>query len=220
MPDNHQITLNRRAFLLHAAVLGAGVTLGAVATRNVTLNPSALAATPQSADATATRAAELAELHALETQVSEGLVCTPAATATASPTATQVPAAQTGVPLHYRGVWTITVLGITPIPGTAEPRPAGKLMQVNLVVSHSESSTQIIPYTDFLLVDSAGRFSVVDQGINRAYLGNEWLFGIPPGVTENRAFIFDVAADAGDSFVLESKADPTFRVAMTVEARG
>jgi hypothetical protein len=32
--------------------------------------------------------------------------------------------------------------------------------------------------------------------------------------------VFDVAADAGDSFILESNADPMFRVAMTVEQRG
>jgi hypothetical protein len=32
--------------------------------------------------------------------------------------------------------------------------------------------------------------------------------------------VFDVGADAGESFILESDADPTFRVALTVEQRG
>lgn len=220
MPRNRQNVLNRRTFLIHAGVLGAGVAVGAVAKGSVSLNAPALAATPGAPDATATRVAELDELHALQTQVATDLVCTPAATATPEPTATQVPAVQAGTPISYQGLWTIAALGIAPLPVSNDPRPSGKFMQVTLEVSHSASSIQLIPYTDFLLVDSAGRFANVDQGVNRAYLGNAWLQGVEVGVKEIRSLIFDVAADAGDSFVLESQADPTFRVALTVEARG
>jgi hypothetical protein len=131
-----------------------------------------------------------------------------------------VPLAQSGAPLPYLDIWTLTVLGIAPTPANDEVRPAGQFMQVNLTVQHSASTAESLSYLDFILTDSAGRFSVIDQAINRAFFGNDWLFGTAPGVTESRAWIFDVATDAGDEFILESNADPTFRVALKIEQRG
>ena len=222
MSDRDQ-RLSRRTVLQYTAVLGAGLAAGTFVRRDVSLGTVAGAATPDASDATATREAELAELHDLQTQVANPLACTPAPTATSIPataTPTQVPLAQTGVPLLYLNLWTITVLGIAPTPGSQEVRPAGQFMQVNLTVAHSDDAVSMIPHLDFRLTDSAGRLSVIDQAVNRALLGNAWLLGVSPGVTETRAWIFDVAADAGDSFVLESNADPTFRVALKVEQRG
>jgi hypothetical protein len=212
---------SRRTLIKYAATLGAGVAVGAVTVGSVRINPSALAQSTQVADPTATREAELAELHALQTQVAQPAVCTPAVSPTAdSATATPVPASATGVPLSYRDKWTITVVGIVPVPGSDTVRPAGNFMQVSMVLSHSQTSIQFVPYTDFMLSDGAGRYSAVDQGVNRGLLGNDWLLGVQPGEARDWSLIFDVAADAGDSFLLESKADPMFRVAMTVEQRG
>jgi hypothetical protein len=123
-------------------------------------------------------------------------------------------------PVSYDGIWTITVLGITPVPAVSAATPAGKFMQVNLKASHSESSGKILTLTDFILRDSRDRFSIPNGEANRAVFGNLWLPIVDPGVTADAAMLFDVAVDTGDAFVLESRADPAFRVAMTVEQRG
>jgi hypothetical protein len=190
---------------------------------NLSTERTALAATPGSAESTATREAEIAELRALQTQVAQPVVCTPAPTETPPPptaTATEVPLAATGVPLTYLDIWTLTLFGIAPTPESDEISPAGQFMRINFEVSHSSRSAQLVRFTDFVLSDSQGRFSRIDRETNRRLVGNSWEYSIPPGVTENRAMVFDVAADAGDSFILESDADPTFRVALTVEQRG
>jgi hypothetical protein len=181
------------------------------------------AATPGAADATATREAELKELDDLRTQVANPPVCTPAPTETgisATATATEVPLAQTGVPLPYLDIWTITVLGIAPTPGSPEAQPQGQFMQVNLTVSHSSRKPETLLLPRFVLADGSGRFSSIDIAVNQKIFGPFWGLSLESGVTENRSMIFDVAADAGSSFILESNADPTFRVALTVEQRG
>jgi hypothetical protein len=209
--------LSRRTFLQYSAVAGGGILIGIASRGRHALDSAASAATP---DATATRAAELDELHALQTQVANPPVCTPAATSTPEPTPTQVPPAQTGQPLAYMEIWTITVLGISPTVNPDGVTPAGKLMQVSLTASHTDATAKLPPVLDFRLVDSKGRFSVVDIALNQSKFGSDWGLSVNPGVTATIPMVFDVAADAGDSFILESKADPTFRVAMTVEQRG
>jgi len=111
-------TINRRSFARYLAVLGAGIAVGAAANGNLRISPSALAQSTETVDPTATREAELAELHALQTQVANPVVCSTATPAQPTPTATQVPPSGAGIPLSYAGIWTITVLGIVPIPGT------------------------------------------------------------------------------------------------------
>jgi hypothetical protein len=214
---NDRTTISRRMFVQHSALVATGVALGAVARGQVSLGNSVIAATP---DATATREAELEELHALQTQVAQPLACTPAPTSTPSPTATPVPPSQTGVPLAYGDIWTITVLGISPAMSPPDAEVTGKLMQVNLTASHSAPTGKLPPLTDFRLVDSNGHFSVPSTALNQSVFGSGWGLHVSPGVTANLSVVFDVAADAGDSFILESNADPMFRVAMTVEQRG
>ena len=147
-------------------------------------------------------------------------MCSTATPGQPTATATQVPPSGTGVPLSYAGIWTITVVGIVPIPGTDAVHPQGQFMQVTMTVSHSTDSSQLVPYTDFQLEDGAGRLSYVDQTINRTVLGNDWLLGVPPGTSQDRSLIFDVGTDATAPFLLESKSDPTFRVQMMIEQRG
>jgi hypothetical protein len=207
---------SRRAFIRASATFGAGIVVGGIALSRVPFNAPAIAATTGDPDPTATREAELKELHDLQTQVAQPVVCTPAPT----PTPTEVPIMQMGVPVPYQGGWTITVLGITPSPAVTATPPTGKYMQANLLASHSDASAKLLYLTDFVLRDSQDRFSVADQDINTEVFGGLWLPSVEPGQTANAAIVFDVAADAGDAFVLESKSDPGFRVAVTVEQRG
>jgi hypothetical protein len=191
--------------------------------RNVPSVSHALAVASPEANATATRAAELQEINDLRAEVAELKACTLAATQTAvsvTATPTQVPPLETGVPVSYLGIWSITVLGISPFPTTDKVKPNGKFMQVNVTASHSSRNAELLLLTDFILTDANGRFAAVDLSINQSVYGSTWGLSIAPGVTEMRSIVFDVAADAGDSFILESNADPMFRVAMTVEQRG
>jgi len=206
---------SRRAFLRATATFGAGIIVGGIALNRIPLNAPAIAATGDP-DPTATREAELKELHDWQTQVAKPVVCTPAST----PTPTEVPIATMGAPVPYQSVWTITVLAITPSPAITAIPPKGKYMQVNLTASHSEAQGKLLYLTDFVLRDSQDRFSAADQNINTEIFGGLWLPGVEPGQTADAAIIFDVAADAGDAFVLESRSDPGFRVAVTVEQRG
>jgi hypothetical protein len=159
----------------------------------------------------------------LQTQVANPPVCTPAPTETPVPptaTATDVPLARSGQPLSYLELWTITVLDIAPTPGSDEVQPAGQFMQVNLTIAHGSRQAETLVFTDFILIDSSGRFATVQVSTNQQLLGPTWGLGLEPGVTEMRSMIFDVAADAGDAFILESNADPGFRVALEIEERG
>ena len=215
--------VSRRSFLQAASLVGSGVIIGAIWKEGTAPVRTALARADASPDATAARQAELDELHELQTRVANPPVCTPAATNTPvppTPTPTEVPVAPMNTPVSYDEIWTITVLGITPVPAISAATPAGKFMQVNLKASHAAPTAKILRLTDFILRDSRDRFSIPNAETNRAVFGNLWLPGVDPGVTEDAAILFDVAADAGDSFILESRVDPTFRVAMTVEQRG
>jgi hypothetical protein len=89
-----------------------------------------------------------------------------------------------------------------------------------MTMAHTTDSSQLVPYADFQLEDGAGRLSYVNQTINRTLLGNDWLLGVPPGTSQDRSLIFDVAVNATEPFLLESKSDPTFRVQMKIEQRG
>jgi hypothetical protein len=209
--------MSRRALLQYGRTLGAGIAAGGLVFGKMSVNPAAKAAqSTEAADPTATREAELKELDNLRTQVAEKPACTPAPDVTP----TEVPAAPTGTPLPYRDIWTITVHGIAPLPGSDAAKPSGQFMQVNLAVSHSSTKSEIFPFGDFVLLDDSGRMAVIDQSINRQIFGNAWLLGVKPGATEERSLVFDIPTDAGGNFVLESQADPSFRVAMTVEQRG
>jgi hypothetical protein len=213
-----KFTTSRRTLMQCSAILGTGIAVGAL-THTLPGNQAVIAAT---SDATATREAELAELHALQTEVAKPRVCTPAATETPAPTstATRVPISPTGLPLPYGKLWTIVVLGISPAPISTDLAPSGKFMQITLSVSHSSRTSEYLEVADFLLTDDAGRFSVPLPLSNPLMIDLGWQYELDPGVTRGRAIIFDVAADAGDSFILESNADPTFRVGMTIEQRG
>jgi hypothetical protein len=206
----------RRAFIRATATFGAGLLVGGIALNRTPLNAPASAATTGQADPTATREAELQELHDLQTKVAQPVVCTPAET----PTPTEVPIAPMGTPVRYMGDWTITVAGITPYPALTDPPPTGKYVMVSLSASHAFPNGRVLLLPDFYLRDAQNRFAVADEQVNRSVFGILWMPNVEPGQTADAAIIYDVAADAGDAFVLESRSDPGFRVAVTVEQRG
>lgn len=208
----------RRDLLKSTALLGVGLAIGAIwrQERGVSL---AADGTP---DATATRQAELDELHALQTQVANPPVCTPAPTETPmppTPTPTTIPAIPAKTPVMYLDYWTVTVVSISPTLG-GEIQPEGQFMQVNLTLKHSEASSQPSPLPDFQLIDGQGRRSGFDVMVNQELLGTGNGLPVPVGVEENRSIVFDVAVDAGTAFILESSKDPLFRIALDVEIRG
>ncbi len=209
---------SRRELLKSTALLGTGLIVGAVVRSGGDVSLAA-DGTP---DATATRQAELDELHALQTQVANPPVCTPAPTETPlppTPTATIIPALPAGTPVTYLDLWTINVMTIAPTPGGAI-QPAGQFMQVNLTLKHNEGSSQPSPLPDFQLIDAQGRRSGYDLSVNQDLLGAANGLPIAVGAEESRAIIFDVAADAGTDFVLESSKDPLFRIALAVQVNG
>ena len=173
-------------------------------------------------EATATREAELAELDDLRTRAAETpepAVCTPAATATPEPTPTPVPPVPAGQSLPYGEDWTVTATGIG-TSATVETIPAtGIFAVVTLTVTNEASVALRFPADDFELVDDVGRISApaltVTAIANRA-LPEE----LRPGTPANLVLVFDVAADVGSTFVLQSRTVPTFRVQLGQELRG
>lgn len=187
---------------------------------------AARAADPASPEATATRAAELAELDALRTKVAQPEVCTPAATETPTatpspePTATQVPAVAAGTAIAYGTDWKITIHSIQTIAAPDGIKVNGQLVKVTLTLENVSNAPHAAPFGEWRLVDAAGnRYKASTTATERAGTHG---FGVPidAHATEDRALVFDIAVDAGTSFVLESTKDPTFRVQLAFEARG
>lgn len=207
--------ISRRGFLSSSALLGAGMVIGGVIRSG---SGSSLAAdgTP---DATATRQAELDELHALQTQVANPPVCTPMPTETPEPTATQIPAVPAGTSLKYLDIWTITVIGISPTPGGAVV-PAGQFLKVDMTISHTASDSKLSPVFDFELVDASGQHYVANPTTNQDVLGSSVGLPVGVGVQESRSVVYDVPVDVGTMFLLETDKDPLFRVALEMQQRG
>jgi hypothetical protein len=180
--------------------------------------PAASAAATEP-DATATRTAELAELEALQTQVAQA--STPCAAPTQPvATPTEVPAGEMGQEYPYAGGWTVVVKDVIPVRATADAKPQGMFLQVNFTLTNNNSSAMTFPFRDLVLVDSGNRSFVLSQNGSTLILGPSWYLGIDPSLPTDQAVIFDVAPDAGTSFVLESTADPTFRVNVQIIQRG
>jgi hypothetical protein len=205
--------------------------MGPVAGIGATTSPG----TP-SPEASAITEDELAELERLRTQVAQtpvGVVCTPppsptnttvpSPTPTPSPTATPtpVPPAAMDEPLPYPENWTIAVTGIASATNIGDNIPDGIFMIVSLTVTNNEATERFFPYGDFVLVDDQGRPFVEDVFLaSRVPIDQPINFQFPPSLPLDTAIVFDVATDVGTSFILESTADPTFRVKADIEMRG
>lgn len=204
-----------------AIALICGILIG----QSISSEPGARAADPDK-DATATRTAELDELHAMQTQVAQPVVCTPApsptatATPTPEPTATLVPATVSGQAMAYGSDWVITVSSIAPAPVPEGFVPRGQLMRVNLTIENLTGKPLTPPFDELRLVDAAGNVYSIDKDATAEISGEGWGLKVRKNSTDERGLVFDVAADAGDQFLLESETEPAFRITLTVESRG
>lgn len=189
--------------------------------------PGALAQTDaKGAEATATRAAELVELERLRTQVAQtppAVICTPAATPTPTPTPTPVPPAAMNTPLPYAGDWTVMVTSVVKtamVTGYNQSATAkGIYVQVNLLITNNARDRRMFPFGGLILVDAQGR--VFEPATFESILvSGNWSRFFPTSDPTPSAIVFDVPADAGDTFILESRDDPAFRVRLDVQMRG
>ncbi len=176
-------------------------------------------------DATATRMAELRELDNLRTKVAQPVICTPAPsptpteTPTPSPTPTPVPPAAMGQELAYAGNWTVVVNGFTAAPG-GKASPGTKLVQVHATVTNLGSEPRRFRFDDWRLVDAHGRVFLLSVTATSDLYGPGFVANLAPSLPQQLTLVFEVAVDAGPGFILESSADPTFRVAVVLQQLG
>jgi hypothetical protein len=180
--------------------------------------------------ATATRQAELAEISALRTEVADlrtqvarltGATATP--TPAPSPTPTPVPPAAMNVPLDYLDSWTISITDVTTAGSIAgENRSVtaeGMFVVVQMMVTNNTRDQQRLELGELILVDPLDRVFEPNLEATLMATGNLTM-RFPPSIPTESAIVFDVTTDAGDSFILESRSDPTFRVQLQVVQRG
>ncbi len=166
------------------------------------------------------------ELNRLRTQVAQTVVCTPPPTATPttvpSPTATPtpVPPVAMGQPVPYGEDWTIVVNSLTDAAPSDRAQPAGKFLQVNLTVTNEADRNRKLGFTNWVLVDEQGRaFQMADTATTQLY-GPSWYLGTDPNLPADYTIVFDVATDSGPNYILQSRTDPTFRVAVQTQVLG
>jgi Domain of unknown function (DUF4352) len=170
--------------------------------------------------ATATRDAELQELEQLRTQVAQA--ATPCAqTPTPAATSTPAPPAAQGQPLPYGHNWTVEVTGAASSSNVGDYFPDGVFMLVNLNITNNDSAKRFFKYSDLRLVDDQGRIFISDTLVSsRMPIDHSISSRFDPSLPTDTVVVFDVATDAGQSFILESTADPTFREQVNLEMRG
>jgi hypothetical protein len=172
------------------------------------------------AGATATRDAELQELEQLRTQVAQP--ATPCAqTPTPAATLTPAPPAAQGQPLPYGENWTIAVTGASTATNVIDNFPKGVYVFVNLTITNNDATKRFFKYDDLRLLDNQGRVYITELVVSsRVAIDHPINFGFNPSLPTDTVVVFDVATDAGQSFILESTADPTFREQVNLEMRG
>ena len=171
------------------------------------------------AEATVTREAELKELEHLRKQVAQATPC--AQTPTPSPTPTPAPPAVQGQAVPYGENWTIKVTGATNATNIVDSVPKGIYLLVNLTITNNETTGRFLKYDDFRLRDEQGRVFVSELFVSsRVVIDHPINFKFDPNLPTETVVVFDVALDAGQSFILESTADPTFREQVDLEMRG
>jgi hypothetical protein len=201
------------------------LTIGIVIGRGWPDSPTVEAA-DATLDATAVREAELAELNDLQTVVAQPAYCTPvpipSPTSTPEPTATAtiVPAHGTGSEVVDVSGLGITVLSIQPVTTPEGVDASGRLMRVNVSISNPTDSPLQPPFVKWRLVDAAGNRYAVHLNATGTIAGPTWAVAICAHETDERSVVFDVAPDAGTSFVLENNDDPNFRIEVVMESRG
>jgi hypothetical protein len=196
--------------LLLGYVLGAAGSFdraGAVGARQATNQAS-----PAGSDAAAT-----SEVGQLQTRVAElptAAVCTPAPRATATPvpsptaTPTAVPPAAAGEAVTYGDGWTITITSLYLTPTIGAHTADGIFALVGMTITNDGREERSFRFADLRLQDAAGRV-FRPAGV---FTGTYWTSRFAPGMPTDATIAFDVAVDTGEWFIVQSEADPTFRV--------
>jgi hypothetical protein len=171
--------------------------------------------------ATATREAELAQIADLESTIValQTQVALLSATSTPTPEPTPVPPVPAGQALPYGAGWSVTALDAGTQPLIADLAPVGVFIAVRIEVTNLSDAAQTFPFRDFRLRDAADRVYAIDQ-VATTRAGPEVHLSIDPTLPQELLLVFDVLPDAGETFVLESTEDPTFRVQVMLAQRG
>jgi hypothetical protein len=206
---NTTIVLTKRTAMgMLALVLLIGFAVG----RFVASDGTAGAAALQS-DATPAATEDVAQTPAC---VSPSPTPEPSPTATPTP----VPPVPMGTPVNAADNWTVVVTGMTAAPTIEDVQPTGKFVQVNATLTNNATEGRTYNFRDWVLVDSQGRVFGLADGATTKSSGTSWYRGVDPSLPKDFKLIFDVAADAGPAFVLESRSDPTLRVAVQIQVLG
>jgi hypothetical protein len=105
------------------------------------------------------------------------------------------------------------------MPNFSDLTPEGIYAKVNLTITNNTGNSRSFPYEELVLRDGQGRSFISPNEIKTR---NEagWFSPFPPSLPTDGFVIFDIATDAVGPFILESTADPTFRVQIELEQRG
>jgi hypothetical protein len=142
------------------------------------------------------------------------VVCTPApqATATVPPTPTATPTpeppAMAGQPVPYGEDWTITVTALYLTPTVGSFTAEGIFAVVAMTITNDGLRERNFRFAELRIQDAAGR----EYRPASAYTGTAWTMRFAPGIPADVTIAFDVAADTGEWFIVQSRTDPSFRV--------
>lgn len=91
---------------------------------------------------------------------------------------------------------------------------------MNLTIANRTNENAFPPFAEWLLTDANGQSYTVSNQASTSIAGVGWGLTVGPGEIADRSIVFDVPIDIGTTFVLESRVEPAFRVALAIEARG
>jgi hypothetical protein len=155
---------------------------------------------------------------AKQNQATPTVECLPSSES--SPMALASPIA-VGRPVTYVDDWTVTVTGATKLQSSDVYVPEGVLVAVSLIVTNDTATGRFFPFEELTLLDSEGRPYVADGFFTNAYPNSKGVHHtFNPSLPIDTAVVFDVREDAGDTFILQSTADPSFRVQVDLALRG
>lgn len=155
---------------------------------------------------------------ATQSQATPAVACLPSPAA--SPVALATPAV-TGESLSYGDGWTIEVTDATKLPAIRDYAAEGVFVAVALRITNDTASGRFFPFDQLILLDEQERPFIVNGFITNQYANSAGIHHtFPPSLPTGTAVVFDVREDVGDSFVLQSTADPTFRVRIDLALRG
>lgn len=156
---------------------------------------------------------------ATQSQATPSVACLPSPAA--SPAALASPVA-VGQPLPYGDGWTVEVTGATKLTTIEEHVPEGIFVAVALTITNDTATTgRFFPFEELVLLDDRDRPFVVDGFFTNQYINSAGVHhGFNPSLPTDTAFVFDVREDVGDAFIVQSTADPSFRVRLDLALRG